>query len=49
MRALICHQAQGQWKTLCMIMPQRVFQMQRISSRGMALQLVMEIRQFFGS
>lgn len=39
MRALICHQAQPQWKTLC-IKPQTVFLMQRMSSRGMALHLV---------
>lgn len=38
MRALICHQAQPQWKTLCMIKPQRVFLMQRLSSKGMAVQ-----------
>ena len=48
MRALICHQAQPQWKTLCMIKPQRVFLMQRMSSRGMALQWV-GICQFFSS
>lgn len=40
MKALICHQAQPQSKTLCMIKPQRVFLMQRMSSRGMALQWV---------
>jgi hypothetical protein len=33
---------------LCMIKPQRVFLMQRMSSRGMALQLV-GICQFFSS
>jgi hypothetical protein len=48
MRALICHQAQPQWKTLCMSKPRRVFLMQRMSSRGMALHLV-GICQFFSS
>jgi hypothetical protein len=36
MRALICHQAQPRWKTLCMMKPQRVYLMQRMNSRGMS-------------
>lgn len=48
MRALTCPHAQPQWKTLCMIKPQRVFLMQRMSSRGMALQWV-GICYFFSS
>jgi hypothetical protein len=36
MRALICHQAQPRWKTLCMMKPQRVYLMQRMNSRGVS-------------
>lgn len=49
MRALICHQAQPQWKTLCMIKPQRVFLMQRMSSRGSAVGGDLPVLQQFTS